>query len=415
MYVTRDLEATIRKYLSRPEILAVIGPRQSGKTTLLREISKPLQKAVFLDFEDRDLLSLFNSDIKTFFNLHVRGADYLIIDEFQYAADGGRRLKYLYDTHGIKIIISGSSVLDLTHQAIKYLVGRIFIFHLPVFTFQECLAYKAPGLYGNVYLDAKEKMDRYMQGKRKTPPKLAEEAGREILKHYHEYAVFGGYPRVVLAGDRDEKITVLKNIYNTYLLREIRDILQLSTENELQKLVKALSLQAGSMIVHNELSQVSSLNFSRLRSHLAILERTFVIKRVTPFCRNPRTEIAKAPKVYFRDNGFRNMVINNFQPLEDRTDRGSLNENFVAGQLLKRGYEVHYWRTKSRAEVDFVVEAEGLKIAVEVKSRLSSNKIGRALHHFREKYPVDRMIVLSENYCFFDRERDVAFLPVYLV
>ncbi|NOY52418.1 MAG: ATP-binding protein [Deltaproteobacteria bacterium] len=415
MYIKRDLEAIIRKYLPTPEILAIIGPRQSGKTTLLKQIVKSLSKAVFLDFEDRDLLSLFNTDIKAFFNIHVKGADYLIIDEFQYAADGGQKLKYLYDTYGIKIIISGSSVLDLTHQAIKYLVGRIFIFHLPVFTFQECLAYREPGLYENVYLDAKEKTDRYMQGKRKTPPKLSEHVGREILKHYHEYAIFGGYPRVVLAEGKKEKITVLKNIYNTYLLREIRDILQLSTENELRKLVKALSLQAGSMIVHNELGQVSSLNFSRLRSHLAILEKTFVIKRLTPFCKNRRTEIAKTPKVYFWDNGFRNMVINNFQPLDERTDRGCLNENFVAGQLLKRGYEVHYWRTKSKAEIDFVIEAQGLNIAIEVKSLLASNKGGRAVFHFREKYPVDRMIVLSENYCFFDRNKDIAFLPVYLV
>lgn len=415
MYIKRDIEDGVKKYIRKPEIIAVVGPRQSGKTTLLKQLFKSLKKAVYVDFEDRDILNLFNNDIKSFYSLKAKGADYLFIDEFQYASDGGRKLKYLFDTYKTKIIISGSSVLDLTHQAVKYLVGRIFIFHLYPFTFAEFLRYKNPTLYGNVYLESKEKTDQFLYGEKKIPPVVNEQVIKEIHKYYAEYTVFGGYPRVVLAGDKEERILVLKNIYNTYLLREIRDILQLSTENELQKLVKALSFQIGSMAIYNELGRISSLDYKNLMRHLNILEKTFLIKMVTPYCKNKRTEIAKSPKIYFWDNGFRNMIIGSFQRLSERVDRGLLNENFVAGQLLKQGFDIKYWRTKSGAEIDFVIEDREANIAVEVKSVLSSHKIGKAVYNFREKYAVDKIIILSENLSFIDRERRINFLPIFFI
>lgn len=415
MYVKRELEDKIRKYIAKPEILAVVGARQSGKTTLLKEIFKSLKGAVYIDFEDRDILELFNNDIKSFYNLYARDAKYLFIDEFQYAKEGGQKLKYLYDTYKTKIIISGSSALDLTHQAVRYLVGRIFLFHLFPFNFSEFISYRNSLLYKNVYLDIKKKIDEYLYNKRKFPPIVSKEVIKEINKYYREYAIFGGYPRVVLTKNTDEKITVLKNIYSTYFLREIRDILQLSSEEELQKLIKALSMQTGSMVVYKELGQIASLNYNNLVRHLTILEKTFVIKKILPFCKNKRVEIAKSPKVYFLDNGFRNISINNFQKLEERIDRGNLNENFVAGQLLKKEYNINYWRTKSDAEVDFVIEGNGKSMAIEVKSTLNSNKTSRALMSFKEKYSLHRTVVLSENYSFFDRKRNIFFMPIFFI
>jgi len=244
---------------------------------------------------------------------------------------------------------------------------------------------------------------------------VSKEVIKEINKYYREYAVFGGYPRVVLAKNTDEKITVLKNIYSTYFLREIRDILQLSSEEELQKLIKALSMQTGSMVVYKELGQIASLNYGNLIKHLNILEKTFVVKKILPFCKNKRIEIAKSPKVYFLDNGFRNVSINNFQKLEERIDRGNLNENFVAGQLLKKEYNINYWRTKSDAEVDFVTEAKGRSIAIEVKSTLNSNKTSRALMNFKEKYSPHKTIIVSENYFLFDRKKNNFFMPIFFI
>ncbi|MEK7450050.1 MAG: ATP-binding protein [Planctomycetota bacterium] len=415
MYIKRDLEDQIRVYLKKPEILAIIGPRQSGKTTLLKEIAKPLKKAVYLNFEDRDILNLFNNDIKSFYNRYAQDSGYLLIDEFQYAKNGGQKLKYLFDTHWIKIIISGSSSLDLTHQAVKYLVGRIFIFYLFPLNFKEFLSYRRPDLYKNIYINGAKKINDFWENKRNSAPVFTKEVTGEFQKYYHEFTIFGGYPRVILAKNKNEKIMVLKNIYNTYFLREIRDILQLSTEEELQKLIKALALQIGSVMKYNELSQITSLNYESLLKHLNILEKTFVIKRVLPFCRNKRIEIAKVPKVFFWDNGFRNRAINNFQDFEFRTDRGSLNENFIAGQLLKKELAINYWRSKSKAEIDFVLERESGLTALEVKSTLRSNTAGRALLSFKEKYAPAKLLVASESYSAFDQPRNILFMPLFFI
>jgi hypothetical protein len=183
MYITRDLEEKIRSYLDKPEIIAIIGPRQSGKTTLMKEIFKSLSKAVYIDFEDRDTLSLFNNDIKSFYELHVMNADYLFIDEFQYAKEGGQKLKYLFDTHKLKIIISGSSVLDLTHQAIKFLVGRIFIFYLYPFNFGEYLRFRDFSLFKNIYADIKFKTDGYLRGEFRSLPSVSINDAPNIIRN----------------------------------------------------------------------------------------------------------------------------------------------------------------------------------------------------------------------------------------
>jgi len=295
------------------------------------------------------------------------------------------------------------------------LVGRIFTFNLYPFNFREYLRYCNPALCKKIYWNIKKEIDEYIYGKAKSPPEVSDNVIKEINRYYCEYAIFGGYPRVVLAEDSDEKIMILKNIYNTYFLREIRDILQLSTEAELQKLIKALSMQIGSLVAYNELCQISSLNYGNLTKHLNILEKTFVIKRTLPFYTNKRVEIAKSPKIYFIDNGFRNIATGNFQRFGERSDRGSLNENFVAGQLLKDGCNINYWRTKSHAEVDFVLEEKGRKVAIEVKSILHSNKVGRALLSFQEKYSPYRTVVVSENRFSFDKERNILFMPMFFI
>src|SRR3989338_2933058 len=135
MYISRILESELKKYLNKREIVAVVGPRQCGKTTLLKHIFNDLKNAIFLDFEDRETLELFNEDVKSFADLYVRKYNYLLIDEFHYAKEGGKNLKYIYDNYKIKIIISGSSVSNLSIQSIKYLVGRVFVFNLYQFSF----------------------------------------------------------------------------------------------------------------------------------------------------------------------------------------------------------------------------------------------------------------------------------------
>ena len=142
MYIERVLENKIKKYLKRKEIIAVIGARQCGKTTLMKHIFSSLKNSKFISFDDQKILQMFEQDIDFFIKSYVKGVDFLFIDEFQYSKEGGKKLKYIYDSHNTKIIISGSSAAELSIHSLKYLVGRIFIFTLFPLSFNEFLKYK---------------------------------------------------------------------------------------------------------------------------------------------------------------------------------------------------------------------------------------------------------------------------------
>ena len=378
--------------------MAIIGPRQCGKTTLLKHIADGLnsKKTCFVDFEDREELNLFTHDIKAFAELNVRGQDFLLIDEFQYAPDGGKNLKYIFDHFPVKIFITGSSSTELSVQSIRYLVGRIFVFNLYPLSFKEYLSFKEP------------KLGHLMDDKR--------EIGREIIRrinnYYADFQIYGGYPRVALSSTSDEKETVIKNIFNTYLLREINQILNYRNEFKLARLINALALQIGSSINYNEISSVTGFKYKELLEAIDILEKTFVIHRSRPFYRNKRLELVKSPKFFFVDNGFRNMAIKNFLPVSSRTDVGALNENFVATELVKKGYTIRYWRTKSKAEVDFIIEHRGDVIPLEVKTTLHKPAVSRSFRSFLDKYSPSWGFITSQQ--LYDEIR-VNDIPVKMV
>lgn len=396
MYINRFLEEDIKKYLNKREIIAIVGPRQSGKTTLLKHFFESLKNAVFLDFEDRETLELFSEDINSFIELYVKKHDYVFIDEFQYAKEGGKNLKYIYDNCKTKIIISGSSTSELSIQSIKFLVGRIFVFTLYPFSFGEYLDHKNKDLY-NLWL-----------GK-----KLSRQVIDRITPHFNEFCVYGGYPRVILSVDKSEKEIVLRNIYNTYFLKEIKEILNLPEDYKLSKLINALALQVGSIANYKELADITGFNYKDLLKYLNILEKTFVIAKSMPFHTNKRTELVKSPKVFFLDSGFRNIIIKNFQPIKDRPDKGSLYENYVASELLKSGIELKYWRTKSMAEVDFVVEKDGKIIPLEIKSKLIKPNFTKSFLSFLEKYKPKKSFMFSEK--LFAEKNKTKFRPIFSV
>lgn len=382
-YIPRLLESDIASVINSPEIIAIIGPRQCGKTTLMYHIADQLgsSKISIIDFEDRDELNLFVHDVKAFADLHVKGQEYVFIDEFQYATEGGKNLKYIYDNYPAKLFITGSSSTELSVQSIQYLVGRIFIFNLYPFSFREFLNYRDP------------KLSRLLA--------QTSDLGPEIIKrtnsYYAEFNIYGGYPRVVLSSTNNEKETVIKNIFNTFLLKEINQILNYRNEFKLTKLISALSLQIGNSVNYNELSAVTGFNYKELLEAIDILEKTFVIIRSSPFFKNKRLELVKSPKFFFVDNGFRNMAIKNFLQPSNRTDIGALNENFIASELVKQGYPIHYWRTKSKAEVDFIIEKQGEVIPIEVKTTLKMPSMSRSYRSFLEKYSPLRGFITSNQ------------------
>ena len=377
MYYKRELEEKIEQYLESPEIIAIFGPRQVGKTTLLRELYSRVDNPVFLTFEDIELKVLFEEDIKSFITLYIDPYDHIFIDEFQYARMGGKHLKYIYDTTDKKIFISGSSAMELSINAVKYLAGRIFVFNLYSFSFGEFLSVKDASFY---------KLYSNLQST------ISPTISKKITTYMEEYLTFGGYPRVVLSKNDEEKKEILKNLLSIYLLRDIREIAKIADETKMYKLLKALSLQIGNVIVYNELSTLIGVNAVQLKKYLSVFEKAFLTKAITPFFTNKRLEIVKNPKIFFLDMGIRNVIIKNFSALEDRVDKGAMLENFVFRELIER--ELKYYRTKNGAEVDFVIDDS---IPVEIKSNLSSMKISKSYHYFLENYRPKKGYVLNFN------------------
>ncbi len=378
MYIKRKIEAEIKEYLHTEEILALIGPRQSGKTTVLKKVFNELTKsnklkngANFISFEDREALSLFNSDIRNFAETYIQGNDYLFIDEFQYAREGGKNLKYLFDSFDTKIVISGSSAIDLTIEALKFLVGRVFILEMHPFDFEEFLLFKDKN-YHRLYL--KNKID-FLSTKFSINNSFAPEQVNIFRNYFEEYAIWGGYPRVILAKNRSEKEVVLKNIYNTYFLREVKTLMDIANDYQLEKMIKILGLQISNLVEYENLGNEIDISFETLKKYINFLEKTYICKLIRPFYKNKRKEVVKMPKIFFSDTGLRNMVVNDFRLLDERVDAGELLENAVWMQLNRQGIDMQYWRDKNKNEIDLILSLkEQRTLAIEVKKNIKRCK-----------------------------------------
>ena len=398
MYIERTITSHIKPFLERKEAIAIVGPRQSGKTTLVKHLTDELQnrgkKVKFITFEKIADLNLFQNSIEDFKKIATE-FDCVIIDEFQYAKDGGQKLKYLFDTTDIKFIVTGSSSLDLKFQTGKYMVGRIFNFELLPFSFREYLSAKDPEIFAllskSFSADALLNFD------------IAKGFGAEINSRIavllESFVVYGGYPAVVVAESAIEKEKILESIADNYILKEIRGLLKLETEDELSRLQKFLASQIGNLISYEELASVSRLSGKDLRKHLNILEKTYIISLIKPFFTNKRTELTKNPKSFFIDLGIRNYLLGDFRPLASRQDAGALMENCALNALQKiyPAQTFKYWRTKSKAEVDFIIEKESSVIPIEVKYS-SKKTIGKSLHSFIEKFNPPKTIILTKDF-----------------
>ncbi len=418
MYVNRDLEKKIESYLHTPEIIALLGARQVGKTTLLKNLFEKRPNCNFITFEDREILTMFQEDINSFSKLFLSKCDILIIDEFQYAREGGQKLKFLFDTvPNKKIIISGSSSLDLTKQATKFLVGRIFQFKLHPFSFYEFLSFRDEEGYQNVLKKLINQVKQTIASKKESLPELSSTIRIRFSRFVDEFIVFGGFPRASIAEDFEEKQIVLKNIFSTYLLKEIRDILNLSDDFEIEKLAKYLALKISNPIQMDELSNFIGVHIKKTRQLLNILEKTYIISLINPYFSNKLLEISKSKKIFFSDTGFRNSIIQNFQDIFLRPDKGALFENFVFSEITKGELEIKYWRTKSKAEVDFILEINSKIIPVEIKSNISKPTLQKSLVSFIKKYKPEIAFVFSSNY--YDSRKFentvIYFLPFFMI
>lgn len=384
-YIEREIEEKVFKFLKDRETIVIRGPRQSGKTTLLYKIGKILQKTygddqvVFVNFEDELEQIKFEKSPKEYLKFYLREKKktFFLLDEFHYVKKGGKILKLLFDSYPqAKFIISGSSTLDITNLG-AYLVGRAIFFELFPFSFVEFLKAKEK----KVFLEYQtNKFSLYSP--RKTDSIYLDRLN-QFLK---EYISFGGYPRVVMEKDDEKKKILLKNIFTTYIEKDIIKLYGIKYKEKAILTLKYLSARTGDLINFNDICQTVSLHFKELKELFSIFEETYILRKLSPYHKNLVTEIKKNPKIYFFDLGLRNALIDQFEFLEDGW--GRLIENYVF--LVYKDKPISFWRTTAKAEVDFVLKDK--EIPIEVKM---TPKVSRSLLSFIDAYKPKLAVVAN--------------------
>jgi len=361
MYVEREIKNKFDKIVQNYKMVAVVGARQSGKTTFLKKQIEQANSSYIL-FDDPDARTLFEEDIKKFEIQFLNGHDLSVLDEVQSCKDAGRKLKYLVDS-GRNLWITSSSEIILAKEILSYLVGRISIVKLYPFSYEEFLTAK---------------------GQKETTPIIARRMVWEHIK-------FGGYPRVVLTKDIDMKKTILSDLYETMLLKDVARTFSIDDIRSLEEFAKYLSLSVGDIISYGEVSNSLNVSFQTIKKYLDAMEKSYFIARVHPHFTNKLKEIVKQPKIYFIDTGLRNIIAKHFDAEPD----GKLFENYVFTELLKFGVTPKYWRTKTKAEVDFVVENANTVIPIEVKLHAEPGKIEQSLRSFIAMYHPKMALVVT--------------------
>ncbi|MFW6196013.1 MAG: ATP-binding protein [Thermoplasmatota archaeon] len=425
-FFDRELLEKLKRWSDRREIIAIKGPRQSGKTTILKMFRKWLinekgvdrDRTVFKTMEDHEFKKEFEKDPQETIESYIFDDKkyYFFLDEFQHTEEGGKKLKLLYDTfENIKLIITGSSSLELTGKTSKHLVGRMFSTHLYPFSFWEFLNVKNKRL-SRIYSKRNEDVWRFL----KEGDEFDIKEGiflSEFQKPFEEFLRYGSYPEVIKSQKEEMKKTVLKNLFETYIARDIIALLKIQESSKLREVVKILSSQLGGILNYNNISESCEIYYKKTKRFLKILEETYVVDLIKPYHKNLKTELRKNPKAYFFDLGLRNYALKNFLPLESRTDKGEMVENFVLNQFRYKGAEeIHYWRTQGKAEVDFIYENGTEIIPIEVKyKKFDEPRISRGYRSYISTYKPDRGVMVTKDFWgekLID-ETKVKFIPVY--
>jgi len=387
-YYPRIIEKKIEPWIKRRQAILVRGPRQAGKTTLFLHLNKKL-KGNYTSLEKESVLRLFEDSPELFIK-RFKGK-YLFIDEAQYSKKAGKIIKLIYDTHPeIKFFITGSGSFDIKVLVSKYLVGRVISFELLPLNFEEFLMWKAKDLV-SLYRELKDQIIRFINGKKIELQKAFEDEFKQML---NEFLIFGGFPEVVKETEEKFKIELLNNLRRTYLERDVFFFLNIRHLEKFRDVLRWLAFSLGSNLEISSIMSDLNMDYKTIDNYLSILINTYILRLVSPFHKSLITEIKKSKKIYFVDLGLRNAILNNFTSIDGRRDKGALLENFILNELLFEGFEVKYWRTTAKAEVDFVLVFNNRVIPIEVKS---SSKIKKSFLSFLKTYKPKRAIVFSER------------------
>lgn len=368
--IDRVVKNNIEEKWNSGKVLILIGPRQVGKTTLLRSLCEKEGNYLFVNGDDTEDRLLFENAGENKLRNIISNYTTVFFDEAQRISNIGMVLKIIHDQiQNVRLVVSGSSALEIANQINEPLTGRKWEYNLFAFSWQELKTH-----FG------------FIQNHKNIPL----------------YLIYGTYPEVIT--NPNEAESLLKQIAGSYLYKDLLQFQGIRKPEVLDKLLLALALQLGSEVNYNELSRTVGVDRATVEQYISLLEKAYVVFRVLPLSRNMRTEMNSSRKVYFYDNGIRNTIIGNFKSLEFRQDVGALWENFMISERTKllnykkwhgRSY---FWRTYQQQEIDWIEEVDGEFSAIEFKWN-DKNKNKKFPKTFLQNYAIKTTIVVTPNNC----------------
>ena len=372
--IERALYGLLQSKIEPGKVLVLLGARRVGKTELIKRFlaEESTDAYLFLNGEDQGTIDVLAQ--KSFVNYQrlLQEKTLLVVDEAQSVPDIGNKLKFIVDQFPqVKVIATGSSVFDLTQKMGEPLVGRQK--HLRLFPLAQLELKNYESL-----IETRENLEKRL--------------------------IFGGYPELLKIEDWQEKAAYLDGIVNDYLLRDILAFNNIRRADKILDLLRLISLQIGKEVSIDELANnLKGISRNTIESYLDLLEKVFIIYKVSSFSRNMRKEISKTKRWYFYDNGIRNAVIRNYSTLNLRIDKGDLWENYLMAERIKyqaynnRRTNNYFWRTYDQQEIDLIEEESGMLKAFEFK--FSSRKGLKAPSGWVKNYPdASFEIINPENY-----------------
>jgi hypothetical protein len=365
--IKRSLHEIISKRLFKGKAIVLVGPRQVGKTTLVREILKG-RDFLFLDGDDPSVRERLTNPNTTELATLIGTEKTVFIDEAQRIENIGLTAKIIHDQFTqVQLILSGSSAFELRNNTSEALTGRKFEYFLLPISYEEYE--RSIG-----FLDASSDLNNRL--------------------------IYGFYPDVI--NNKGDEREVLNEISDSYLFKDILAFAKIKKPEVLEKILRALAFQVGSEVSYNEIAQLTGVDKNTVSTYIQLLELSYIIYPLNSFSRNLRNEIKTNKKIYFYDNGIRNSIIQNFHPLELRNDIGALWENFLMTERLKRNQyqrkhcNRYFWRTKQQQEVDYVEEANGEIMGYEFKWS-TKNKV-KIPAKFINTYKTNVEVISKQNF-----------------
>jgi uncharacterized protein len=367
--IKRTIKDRIAQRLKPNKVLLLFGARRVGKTVLLRQIITQFEgKCLLLNGEDTNTLIQLEQQTIANYRQLLQGIDLLVIDEAQNIPAIGQKLKLIVDeVEGIRVIASGSSLFDLLNKTGEPLVGRSSSFLLFPFSQSELSSV---------------------------------ENSFEAVSNMESRLVYGSYPEVTQMIGNEERADYLRDIVNAYLLKDVLAVEGLKNSSKMKDLLRLIAFQMGNEVSYDELGRQLGMSKNTVEKYLYLLSKVFVIYRLGAYTTNQRNEVSKAGKWYFYDNGIRNAIIGNFQPLSGRQDVGALWESYLISEKIKQNHylglskDFYFWRIYGGKEIDLIEASVDSLRAFEFKW---GDKIPKVPVPFANNYPNASFTVINKK------------------